>query len=197
MMNPVFVLTWQAAVPRRFFPTGCQTLTSRDRISGNCSDTLRFSSPKVRFERRHTMLKKLALVAALTITPAVAFAQSQPSGGAVGGATSGAAAGAVGGAVVGGPVGAVVGGVGGAVVGAIVGDAAEPKFRTYVVQQRVPSYTYAEPVAVGTVLPQQGVVYHQLPADYAPNASNYRYTVVNDRTVIVEPQTRRIVQIIE
>lgn len=143
------------------------------------------------------MFKKLALVAALTITPAVAFAQGQPSGGAVGGATSGAATGAVGGAIVGGPVGAVVGGVGGAVVGAIVGDAAEPKFRTYVVQQRVPSYTYAEPVAVGTVLPDQGVVYHQVPADYAPNASNYRYTVVNDRTVIVEPKTRRVVQIIE
>jgi hypothetical protein len=143
------------------------------------------------------MFKKLALVAALTITPAVAFAQNQPSGGAVGGATSGAAAGAVGGAVVGGPVGAVVGGVGGAVVGAIVGDAAQPKFRTYVVEQRVPSYTYAEPVTVGTVLPQQGVVYHALPSDYGPNASNYRYTVVNDRPVIVEPQSRRIVQIIE
>lgn len=143
------------------------------------------------------MFKKLALVAALTVTPAIAFAQNQPSGGAVGGATSGAATGAVGGAIVGGPVGAVVGGVGGAVVGAIVGDAAEPKFRTYVVQQRVPSYTYAEPVAIGTVLPQQGVVYHQVPADYGPNAANYRYTVVNDRTVIVEPQTRRIVQIIE
>ena len=143
------------------------------------------------------MFKKLALVAALTITPAVAFAQSQPSGGAVGGATSGAATGAVGGAIVGGPVGAVVGGVGGAVVGAIVGDAAEPRFRTYVVEQRVPSYAYAEPVAVGTVLPQQGVVYRPLPADYAPNASNYRYTVVNDRTVIVEPKTRKIIQVIE
>ena len=139
------------------------------------------------------MIKKLALAAALAITPAIAFAQSQPSGGAVGGAT----AGAVGGAVVGGPVGAVVGGVGGAVVGAIVGDAAEPKFRTYVVEQRVPSYTYAEPLAVGTVLPVQGVVYHRLPAEYGPNASNYSYTVVNDRTVIVEPQTRRVIQIIE
>jgi hypothetical protein len=143
------------------------------------------------------MIKKLALAAALAITPAIALAQSQPSGGAVGGATSGAAAGAVGGAVVGGPVGAVVGGVGGAVVGAIVGDAAEPKFRTYVVEQRVPSYTYAEPLAVGTVLPAQGVVYHRLPAEYGPNASNYSYTVVNDRTVIVEPQTRRVIQIIE
>ncbi|KQK31606.1 hypothetical protein ARD30_09420, partial [Bosea thiooxidans] len=107
------------------------------------------------------------------------------------------AAGAVGGAVVGGPVGAVVGGVGGAVVGAIVGDVAEPKFRTYVVEQRVPSYTYAEPVAVGTVLPAEGVVYRRLPAEYGPSASNYSYTVVNDRTVIVEPQTRRVVQIID
>ena len=135
------------------------------------------------------MFKKIAIVAALTLTPAVAFAQSQPSGGAVGGATSGAAAGAVGGAVVGGPVGAVVGGVGGAVVGAIVGDAAQPRFRTYVVEQQVPSYTYAEPVAVGTVLPEEGVVYHRLPAEYGPQATRYNYTVVNDRTVIVDPRT--------
>ncbi|MGX5735595.1 DUF1236 domain-containing protein [Bosea thiooxidans] len=143
------------------------------------------------------MLKKFILVAALAATPAVALAQSQPqpSGGAVGGAASGAASGAVGGAIVGGPVGAAVGGVGGAVVGAIIGDAAEPRFRTYVVEQRVPSYRYAEPVAVGTVLPQQGVVYRQLPAEYGP--SEYSYTVVNDRAVIVEPQTRRVVQIID
>jgi len=141
------------------------------------------------------MLKKFILVAALAATPAVALAQSQPSGGAVGGATSGAATGAIGGAIVGGPVGAAVGGVGGAVVGAIIGDAAEPKFRTYVVEQRVPSYRYAEPVAVGTVLPEQGVVYRPLPAEYG--SSQYRYTVVNDRAVIVEPQSRRVVQIID
>ena len=141
------------------------------------------------------MLKKIVLGAALGLTPAIAMAQSQPSGGATGGAVSGATSGAIGGAVVGGPVGAAVGGVGGAVVGAIIGDAATPKFRTYVVEQNVPSYTYAEPVAVGTVLPQQGVVYRQVPADYgAPQG--YQYTVVNNRTVLVEPQTRRIVQII-
>jgi len=147
------------------------------------------------------MLKKLALVAALAVVPAAAFAQTQvqtqtqPSGGAAGGAVSGATSGAIGGAVVGGPIGAAVGGVGGAVVGAIIGDAATPKFRSYVVEQSVPSYTYAEPVAVGTVLPQQGVVYHDVPAEYgAP--SGYRYTVVNDRAVVVEPRTRRVVQII-
>jgi hypothetical protein len=95
---------------------------------------------------------------------------------------------------VGGPVGAVVGGVGGAVVGGIIGNA-QPEFRSYVVEQRVPSYTYEEPVAVGTVLPQRGVVYREVPRQYSQTP--YRYTVVNGRTVIVEPETRRVIQIIE
>lgn len=137
------------------------------------------------------MMKKLAIAAALTLIPAAAFAQNPQ--GAQGGAASGMATGAVGGAIVGGPVGAVVGGVGGAVAGAIIGDNT-PRFQRYVVQQNVPSYTYAEPVAVGTVLPADGVVYRQVPAEYG--ATEYRYTVVNDRVVLVEPQTRRIVQII-
>lgn len=146
------------------------------------------------------MFKKLALVAAIVAIPATAFAQTQvqtqqqPSGGAAGGAVSGATSGAIGGAIVGGPIGAAVGGVGGAVVGAIIGDAASPKFRTYVVEQSVPSYTYQEQVVVGTVLPEQGVTYREVPAEYG--AQGYRYTVVNDRTVVVDPRTRRIVQII-
>lgn len=143
------------------------------------------------------MIRKLLIAAAIAATPAMALAQTDtaPKGGAVGGATSGAVSGAVGGAVVGGPVGAVVGGVGGAVVGAIIGDTTTPRFRQYVVEQQVPSYTYAEPVVVGTVLPEQGVVYRQVPAEYG--APNYRYTVINNRAVLVEPQTRRIVQVIE
>jgi hypothetical protein len=140
------------------------------------------------------MLKRITVAAALTLTPALVFAQSQPSPGATGGAVSGATSGAIGGAVVGGPVGAAVGGVGGAVVGAIIGDAATPKFRTYVTEQKVPSYTYAEPIAVGAVLPSTGVVYRNVPAEYGPG--NYEYTVVNKRTVVVEPGTRRVIQII-
>ena len=138
------------------------------------------------------MLKKLALIAAIAAIPATAFAQNPQ--GAQGGAASPLATGAIAGAVVGGPVGAVVGGVGGAVVGAIIGDNT-PKFQQYVVEQRVPSYAYAEPVAVGTVLPSDGVVYRQVPAEYG--ATQYRYTVVNNRTVLVEPGTRRVVQIID
>jgi len=138
------------------------------------------------------MFKRFALVSVLAVAPAIAFAQS--NSGAAGGAVSGGATGAVGGAIVGGPVGAAVGGVVGATAGAIIGDAATPKFRTYVTEQRVPSYTYKEDVAVGVALPEDGVTYHEVPAEYG--ARDYRYTVVNGKTVLVEPKTRKIVQII-
>lgn len=110
------------------------------------------------------------------------------------GVAAGATTGAVGGAIVGGPVGAVVGGVGGAVVGGIA-DASRPEFRTYVVQQKRPSYTYAQEVVVGAELPDQGVTYYEVPSQYG--ATQYRYTVVNNRTVLVDPRTRRVIQVIE
>lgn len=141
------------------------------------------------------MIKNIALIAALALVPATGFAQS--NSGAAGGAASGAATGAVGGAIVGGPVGAVVGGVGGAAAGAVVGGIATDKrteFRTYVTQQKVPSVTYREKVVVGATLPET-VTYREVPAKFGK--TEYRYTVVNDQTVLVEPKTRRIVQIIE
>lgn len=138
------------------------------------------------------MIKQFALVLALAAVPVVAIAQNPP--GAQGGAASGALTGAVGGAIVGGPVGAVVGGVGGAVVGGIIGDNT-PRFQTYVTEQRRPSYTYAEPVVVGSTLPRQGVTYYEVPREYG--ATTYRYTVVNNRTVLVDPDTGRIVQVID
>jgi uncharacterized protein YcfJ len=137
------------------------------------------------------MLKTFALISAIAIIPATAFAQNAP---AAGGAVSGAATGAIGGAIVGGPVGAVVGGVGGAVVGAIIGDQA-PRFQTYVVEQRRPSYSYAEPVVVGATLPNEGVTYYEVPREYGE--TNYRYTVINNRTVLVDPRTHRVVQVIQ
>jgi uncharacterized protein YcfJ len=138
------------------------------------------------------MILKYFFIAAIAIIPATAFAQNAPAaqGGALGGATTGA----VGGAIVGGPIGAVVGGVGGAVVGAIVGDQT-PRFQTYVVDQRRPSYTYAEPVIVGATLPNEGIVYYDVPREYGE--TTYRYTVINNRTVLVDPQSRRVVQVIQ
>jgi hypothetical protein len=70
-----------------------------------------------------------------------------------------------------------------------------PRFKEYVVTQRPTSFTYAQPLAVGTVLPRQGVTYREVPAEYG--VSGYRYTVVNNRTVLVDPNSGRVVQIIE
>lgn len=141
------------------------------------------------------MIKNLVLATALSLAPAAAFAQS--SSGAAGGAASGAATGAVGGAIVGGPAGAAVGAAGGAVAGAVVGGIAadqRQEFRTYVTEQKVPSATYREQVVVGATLPET-ITYREVPAKYGK--TEYRYTVVNNKTVLVEPKTRKIVQIIE
>ena len=127
-----------------------------------------------------------AVVGALML-PVAAYAQTS-------GVAAGATAGAIGGAIVGGPVGLVVGGVGGAVIGGIT-DSTQPQFRTYVVQQNRPSYTYSQPVVIGAELPQQGVTYYDVPEQYG--RTQYRYTVVNNRTVLVDPQTRRVVQVID
>lgn len=136
------------------------------------------------------MSKKILMTGTLiaVLAPFGVMAQSGE-----GGAAAGAATGAVGGAIVGGPVGAAVGGVTGAIVGGIVGDQ-QPRFRQYVVTQGVPSYAYDEEVRVGAVLPSSGVTYYEVPAEY--NVRGYRYTVVNETPVLVDPGTRRIVQII-
>lgn len=126
------------------------------------------------------------VVLGVLMLPVAAYAQS--------GVAAGATTGAVGGAIIGGPVGAVVGGIGGAAVGGIT-EATRPQFRTYVVQQKVPSYTYSSEVVVGAELPEQGITYYEVPAQYG--AAQYRYTVVNNRTVLVDPGTRRVVQVIE
>ncbi|MGC1465424.1 MAG: DUF1236 domain-containing protein, partial [Pseudolabrys sp.] len=97
-----------------------------------------------------------------------------------------------------GPIGAVVGGTLGAVagtVGGILGVEDRPRFREYVVRERVPSYHYESDFRVGAVLPETGVTYYDVPAEY--HVTGYRYTYVNEHPVLVDPRTRRIVQIID
>jgi hypothetical protein len=130
----------------------------------------------------------LAAATAFTLISAPALAQS---GG--GGAAAGAATGAVGGAVVGGPVGAVVGAGVGAIAGGLA-DQQQPQFRQYVVTQGRPSYRYQEDVRVGAVLPSSGVTYYEVPEQYG--VREYRYTVVNDQVVLVDPRSHRIVQVV-
>src|SRR5882762_4071199 len=124
----------------------------------------------------------IAALAAAVALPVVAQAQGVP-GGVERGARDGERAA--------GPVGAIVGGV----VAGVVGGDERPRFRSYVVEQRRPSYPYREDVRIGAVLPEDGITYYDVPPEYG--ARDYRYTVVNGRTVLVEPRTRRIVEIVE
>jgi hypothetical protein len=131
------------------------------------------------------------LLAGATIAAALSLPlASQAQNGVAAGATTGA----VTGAVVGGPVGAAVGAGVGAVAGGIADDT-RPRFRSYVEERHVPSYRYEREVRVGEDLPPSGVTYYEVPREYG--VTKYRYTVVNDRTVLVDPSTHRIVQVIE
>ncbi|HEY4142709.1 MAG TPA: DUF1236 domain-containing protein [Pseudolabrys sp.] len=123
----------------------------------------------------------VALLAATTLAPAAAFAQASTAGGAVGGAVVGGA--------VGGPVGAVVG----AGVGATVGLAAEPpgEVVTYVQREQAPSVVVEERVVVGEPLPST------VELRSVPQHTEYRYAVVNNQRVIVEPKTRKVIKIIQ
>ena len=70
-----------------------------------------------------------------------------------------------------------------------------PAFQEYVIRERVPNYTIPDRVIVGGVLPEVGVTYYDVPQTFG--VTPYRYTVVNGRTILVEPRSRRIVQVVE
>jgi hypothetical protein len=141
-----------------------------------------------------------AALAAMALSTPLA-AQAQVVQGTVNGAAAGAAegseaAGPIGG-LVGGAVGAGVGAAAGAVgtAGAILGVDERPRFREYAATR--PSYAWeGGEVRVGTVLPRRGVVFYPVPREYHV-ASRYRYSRINDQVVIVDPRSRRIVEVIE
>ena len=130
-----------------------------------------------------------AAAAALLTLPIAAQAQGTVRGAERGAAEGGAAAGPVG-AIVGGAVGAATGTVGG-----ILGVDDRPRFRSYVEGRKVKSYKYDQDVRVGATLPTSGVTYYDVPNEYRVKPG-YRYTVVNERPVLVD-SGHRIVEVID
>jgi len=123
--------------------------------------------------------------------PLAAFAQGTIRGAEDGAAAGNSAAGPAG-AVVGGAVGAATG-----TVGAILGVDDRPRFREYVIHEHRPSFRYRERLRVGAILPEhEEVAFYPVPPEYHLRA-DYRYAIVNDYPVIVDPRTRRIVEIID
>jgi hypothetical protein len=110
------------------------------------------------------------------------------------GAGAGMATGAVAGAIVGGPVGAVVGGVIGAIAGSTLSALEAAQVQQYAATQNTPSVRVQERVAPGQTLSAQVPVY-AIPPDIGVRTP-YGYTVLNEQTVLVDPQTRQIVQVI-
>jgi phage tail tape-measure protein len=129
--------------------------------------------------RKHMLA--LAATAAAVALPGYALAQA--------GTVAGAAAGAATGAVVGGPVGAVAGGIIGGTMGTVA-DPPPPEVRTYVVHEDRPSVTYEGDVVVGATLPQTVEVYP------VPRYKQYDYTVINNKRVIVDPHTRKVIEVV-
>lgn len=82
----------------------------------------------------------------------------------------------------------------GPVVGVIADDHV-PTFRRYVVEERLPSFAIPDRVVIGGTMPESGVVYYDVPERFG--ATTYRYTIVNDHTVLVDPRSRRIMQVID
>src|SRR5262249_18257500 len=115
------------------------------------------------------------------------------------GTVRGAQEGAAAGERAAGPLGAIVGGTIGAAtgtVGGILGVEERPRFPEYVIREHHPAFFYGGDVRVGAVLPERGVRLYAVPREYHVRPG-YRYAIVNDRAVIVEPRSHRIVEIIE
>jgi hypothetical protein len=125
----------------------------------------------------------LAGGAALLLFAGEAFAVCANSAGVVGGAAAGAGIGAA----VGGPPGAVVGGIVGGATGAA---ALPPTACDYVITQEVPVATIEQEIIVGEPLPET-VVLHPI-----PETKTYVFANVNEKRVLVDPNTRVVIEVV-
>lgn len=123
-------------------------------------------------------------------TASIRPTRPQATPGATAGIVTGGAAGAVTGAVVGGPVGAAIGGAAGMIAGGTTGAILDPPrhVRTYVQSHRMEPVYLDDQYAVGSTLPG-AVELREIP-DY-----QYRYVYLNDRPMLVDPGSRRVVYV--
>ncbi|MEA2934002.1 MAG: hypothetical protein QOD74_648 [Variibacter sp.] len=73
---------------------------------------------------------------------------------------------------------------------------ARTRIRTYVTEQKVRPVTVRERLTMGAVLPPD-VELVAVPADWGPGLASYRYVYTNDHVVLVEPSSRRVIQVID
>ena len=70
------------------------------------------------------------------------------------------------------------------------------KFTEMVVENQVRPVETRERIVVGATLPEE-VELRAVPPDWGPTVTQYRYVYTNDHVVLVEPSSRKVVQIVE
>jgi hypothetical protein len=70
------------------------------------------------------------------------------------------------------------------------------KIKEFVVREKVKPVTVKERLTVGATLPAD-VELAAVPADWGPEVRSYRYVYSDNHVVLVEPSSRKVVQIID
>jgi Protein of unknown function (DUF1236) len=66
--------------------------------------------------------------------------------------------------------------------------------REYHSKRKYPSIKYEDEISVGRILPETGSYY---PIEGRQSLDGYKYAVINNKTVIIDSNTRRIIEIID
>ena len=69
------------------------------------------------------------------------------------------------------------------------------KIKEYVVKEKVKPVTISERVTVGATLPAN-VELQSVPSTWGPSVSKFRYVYHNNNVILVEPTSRKVVEII-
>ena len=70
------------------------------------------------------------------------------------------------------------------------------KIKEYVVQKKMAPITMTDKVVVGATIPQS-VELVAVPSDWGPSVSKYKYIYSDNHVVLVEPSSRKVIQIID
>ncbi|MCI0466870.1 MAG: DUF1236 domain-containing protein [Beijerinckiaceae bacterium] len=90
------------------------------------------------------------------------------------------------------PAGAAAGGETG-----LLDPGQRPRFRAYAMRQHRPvPYLFREPVTIGTLLPPTGIPLYEIPREFGV-PPEYRYAVVSNLVLLVDPVTHQIVEVID
>lgn len=77
-----------------------------------------------------------------------------------------------------------------------IGQPEQTRIKEYVVKEKMKPVTIKEKVIVGATLPAD-VELNTAPNDWGPSVTKYSYVYTDNHVVLVEPSTRRVVQIIQ